>query len=311
MTGLSRASLALRDPEQAERALAAYFPSLRLGTRGARDVPLVDPTTTASQFSLVDYGFASPGSATAGSDDLVVIASAGQGYVIAKGRTAIDTTQSFLSPDEGLVARWDTLDARVLMLGAASVERVAQAASGVDDFRLVRNRDRSRLARARAVLAGRRAGPSTHGRGRTRRVRVRARRGGRLPSPGDGIPARVPTSWIDLPESGRAAAVASAVVRRATEFMRAHAGQPITMQQVAESAFVSTRGLHHAFVHELGEPPGASCAGCGSRAPEPTCSPPTARSRRGRRATVGLRARLAVRAGVPPRVRRAAESLRR
>ncbi|WP_157421600.1 hypothetical protein [Agromyces sp. Leaf222] len=30
-TGLSRASLALRDPDEAERALADYFPSLRLG----------------------------------------------------------------------------------------------------------------------------------------------------------------------------------------------------------------------------------------------------------------------------------------
>ena len=63
---------------------------------------------------------------------------------------------------------------------------------------------------------------------------------------------------MDLPPRGAARADPSAVVRRATEFMRAHAGQPITMQQVAESAFVSTRGLHHAFVHELGEPPGAS-----------------------------------------------------
>jgi AraC-like DNA-binding protein len=258
VAGLTRASLALRDPEQAERALADYFPSLRLGRAEPGTFRSWISTTTAPQFSLVDYGFASPGSATAGSDDLVVIASAGQGYVIANGRTVLDTTQSFLSPDEGLVARWDTLEARVLMLSAASVERVAQAASGADDFRLVRTG----------------TAPVSHERARYWAAVVHGLRRTVAEAP-DAFDSPLvaeaafhhlataflhvfPTSWIDLPEPGRAPADASAVVRRATEFMRAHAGHPITMQQVAESAFVSTRGLHHAFVHELGEPPGAS-----------------------------------------------------
>ena len=258
MAGLSRASLALRDPEQAERALADYFPSLRLGRAEPGTFRSWISTTTASQFSLVDYGFASPGSATAGSDDLVVVASAGRGYVIAHGRTVIDTTHSFLSPDEGLAARWDTLDARVLMLSAASVEQVARAAGGVDDFRLVRtgtapvSRERERYWAA--VVQG------------LRRTIANAPDAFDSPLVAEAAFHHLataflhvfPTTWMDLPERSAAPADASAVVRRATEFMRAHAGQPITMQQVAESAFVSTRGLHHAFVHELGEPPGAS-----------------------------------------------------
>ncbi|MGI9824512.1 helix-turn-helix transcriptional regulator [Agromyces sp. Marseille-Q5079] len=257
MTGLSRAALALRDPEEAERALADYFPSLQLGRAEPGTFRSWISTTTASQFSLVDYGFASAGSATAGSDDLVVIASAGQGYVIRDGRNVIDTTQPFLSPDEGLVARWDTLDARVLMLSGTSVERVAQAASGRDDFRLVR----------------RGTAPVSQERARYWAAVVRGVRDTVADAP-DAFDSPLvaeaafhhlataflhvfPTSWIDLPEPGRVPGTASVISRSAIEFMRAHAGQPITMEQVAASASVSTRGLHRAFVHELGEPPAA------------------------------------------------------
>lgn len=254
-TGLSRASLALRDPDEAERALADYFPSLRLGRAEPGAFRSWISTTTASQFSLVDYGFASAGSATAGSDDLVVIASAGQGYVIANGRTTIDTTQPFLSPDEGLIARWDSLDARVLMMSGASVERIAQAASGVDDFRLVRT-GTAPLSQERAQYWA---------------AVVRGLRDTVADAP-DAFDSPLvaeaafhhlataflhvfPTNWIDLSEPRPARG--SVIARRATEFMRAHAGQAITMQHVAEAASVSTRGLHHAFVKEFGEPPAA------------------------------------------------------
>ena len=37
--------------------------------------------------------------------------------------------------------------------------------------------------------------------------------------------------------------------------MQEHAGEPITVQQVADAAFISTRGLHYAFTRDLGRSP--------------------------------------------------------
>ena len=61
-----------------------------------------------------------------------------------------------------------------------------------------------------------------------------------------------PTNWLEHAD-GRPGG--SAVVRRAVDFMHAHAGEPITITDVASAVFISTRGLHSAFTRDLGESP--------------------------------------------------------
>lgn len=63
-----------------------------------------------------------------------------------------------------------------------------------------------------------------------------------------------PTNWQDVTAERTGG---SAVVRRAVEYLHAHAGDPITITDVADAAFISTRGLHFAFTKELGESPSA------------------------------------------------------
>lgn len=255
MAALSRTASSLTDPDGAELALAEYFPSLHLGRSEPGAFRSWISTTSGPGFSLVDYGFASPGSATAGSDELVVIASGGDGYTLAHGRTVVDTSQPFLSPDEGLVANWDTHEARVLMLSTANVERIARTAGGDGDFTLRRT--------GTVPISSQRAEYwSTVVRGLRRTVAASPEV---FDSPlvaeaafhqlATAFLYAFPTNWRDLAE--RPAPTSSGVVRRAIEFMRAHAGEPITMQEVAEAAHISTRGLHYAFRREHDEPPSA------------------------------------------------------
>ncbi|GAA4381516.1 helix-turn-helix transcriptional regulator [Agromyces bauzanensis] len=61
-----------------------------------------------------------------------------------------------------------------------------------------------------------------------------------------------PTNWL---EAGEGRSGGSTVVRLAIDFMSAHVAEPITMTDVANAAFVSTRGLHAAFTRERGETP--------------------------------------------------------
>ena len=257
MVALARAALTLRDPDGAERALADYFPSLQLGRSEPGAFRSWISTTAGPGFSLVDYGFASPGSATAGSDEIVVISSGGDGCTISHGRTVLDTAQPFLSPDEGLVARWDTHQARVLMLSSAKVEHIARSAGGDDGFILART--------GTVPISSERAEYwSTIVQG-LRRTVAAAPEAFDSPLVAEAAFHQLataflhvfPTNWLDLAESTPTTSNSSGVVRRAIEFMRAHAGEPITMQEIADAACISTRGLHYAFRRENGEPPSA------------------------------------------------------
>lgn len=255
MVALSRTALSLRDPEGAERALADYFPSLQLGRSEPGAFRSWISTTAGPGFSLVDYGFASPGSATAGSDEIVVITSGGDEYSIAHGRTVLDTSQPFLSPEEGLAARWETHDARVLMLTTAKVERVARSACGDDSFALART-GTSPISRERAEYW------NTVVRG-FRRTVAAAPEAFDSPLVAEAAFHQLataflhvfPTNWLERAEHSPTARSSSVAVRRAIEFMRAHPGEPITMQEVADAACISTRGLHYAFRRDTGEAP--------------------------------------------------------
>lgn len=252
MDGLQRTSFTLRDAEAAEEALAAYFPTLRLGGAGTSSFEMSFSAASGRNFSVVEYSFDGPGAAVAGSSDLVIATPTGGGYRLEHGRDQLRTGHPFVSPDDGLVARWETHDASLVTLDFALVERVARIASGDDDFELRRT---GTAAVSREL--------EDYWSALTRSLRdtiAAAPDAFTVPLIEESIVHQLvtgflhafPTNWLDVRDARPAR---SAVVRRAIEFMRVHASDPITMTDVASAVFISTRGLHAAFTRELGDTP--------------------------------------------------------
>jgi AraC-like DNA-binding protein len=249
--GLRRASFILRDAHAAEATLAAFFPTLRLGG-GSSPVQLRFNAVAARRFSLAEYSFDGPGSAVAGSDDLVIPTASGTGYRLVHGRRELTPERPFLSPADGLDARWETHAVSLVTLDHAAVERIARVASGDDGFELRRTGTAAVSPEFEA-----------HWTALTRGIRAT------IDSAPDAFASPMiqnatfhqlataflhafPTNWL---EAGADRTAGSSVVRRAIDFMRAHAGDPITMTDVASATFISTRGLHAAFTRELGQTP--------------------------------------------------------
>ncbi|MCD2196300.1 hypothetical protein LQ327_23270 [Actinomycetospora endophytica] len=66
-----------------------------------------------------------------------------------------------------------------------------------------------------------------------------------------------------------------ATVRRAVEFIDAHAQEDIDITRIAEASGIGPRGLQQAFRRYRDETPWSTCDGCGWRAPTATWRPPT------------------------------------
>lgn len=255
MGAVSSKSVVLRDLESAERELGTHFPDIRLGRVQRDGFRSRFATTVGPRFSMMDYAFEAAGAATGGSDDLIVIASRGTAYRLTHGRAVVDTSHPFLAPAEGLAGRWESFDAKLVRLDLAEVERIARSAAGDPAFRLVRTGTAPRSAeRARhwcAVVAG------------FERIVADAPESFDSPLVAEGafhllataFLNAFDTSWVAAAERGVERHAASAVVRCALEFMHAHAAEPITVQQIADAAFISTRGLHYAVTRELGRAP--------------------------------------------------------
>ena len=252
MDGLQRTSFTLRDTDAAEEALAAYFPTLRLGGAGRSSFEMSFSAAIGRGFSLVEYSFDGPGAAFAGSEDLVIATPTGSGYRLEHGREPLRTGHPFVSPADGLVARWETHDASLVTLDFAVVEHIARIASGDDDFEL-RRTGAAAVSReledywsvlTRSIRGTIAAAPEAFTAPLIEQSIVHQLATGFLHA--------FPTNWLDLRD---ARPPGSAVVRRAIEFMHAHAGEPITMTDVAGAVFISTRGLHAAFTRELDDTP--------------------------------------------------------
>jgi AraC-like DNA-binding protein len=252
VVGLQRESRSFHDLEGVEQALGGFFPTLRYGAVDRATVQVRMEVATADRFSFVDSTWAVPGAAITGSADLTVVASGGRGYRLSHGRNGIDPRQSFLAPAEALAATWETHHASILVLDLASVEEVARAASGDASLRL-RRTGTAPLSPELAVYW------TTLLRGIRTTLDASP---GMLDEPllaeatfrhlATAFLHVFPTNWLEHAD-GRLGG--SAVVRRAVEFMHAHAGEPITITDVAAAVFISTRGLHFAFTRELGESP--------------------------------------------------------
>ena len=252
VVGLQRESRSFNDLDGVERALGGFFPALRYGAVDRASVRVRMEVATADRFSFVDSVWGVPGAAVTGSSDLTVVASGGRGYRLSHGPNEIDPRQSFLAPAEGLAATWETHHASIVVLDLAAVEGIARAASGDPSLRLRRTGTaplspelavywstvlrsiRSTLDVSPDVLEEPLLAEATFRHLATAFLHA------------------FPTNWLEHAD-GRPAG--SAVVRRAVDFMHDHAGDRITITDVAADAFISTRGLHFAFTRDLGESP--------------------------------------------------------
>ena len=252
MVGLQRESQSFHDLDGVEQALGGFFPALRYGDVDRASVHVRMEVATADRFSFVDSAWGMPGAAITGSADLTVVASGGDGYRLSHGRNEIDPRESFLAPAEGLSATWETHHASIVVLDLVAVEGIARAASGDASLRL-RRTGTAPLSPELAVYW------STLLRG----IRTTLDESPEmLDEPliaeatfrhlATAFLHAFPTNWLEHADGRHGG---SAVVRRAVDFMHAHAGEPITITDVAAAVFISTRGLHFAFTRELGESP--------------------------------------------------------
>jgi AraC-like DNA-binding protein len=251
MVGLQRESRSFHDLDGVQQALGGFFPALRYGSVDRASVSVRMEVATADRFSFVDAAWDVPGAAITGSSDLTVVASGGRGYRLSHGRTEIDP-RHFLAPAEELAASWETHHASIVVLDLAAVEEIARVASGDASLRL-RRTGTAPLSPELAVywatlLRGIRstldASPEMLDEPLLAEATFRHLATAFLHA--------FPTNWLEQADGRKGG---SAVVRRAVDFMHAHAGEPITISDVAAAVFISTRGLHFAFTRDLGESP--------------------------------------------------------
>lgn len=251
MTGVRRTSMSLREPDAVERCLTDSFPGITYG-RAEPDAFRVDiDAVAADRFSMVDLAWDTPGTAVTGTPGLTAVTVTGR-FDGVHGRDAVDIRQPFLAPAEGMDATWEEHRATIVTLDRRAVERVARAATGNGELR-IRGVGTAPLSPELAAYWG---------------ATVRGIRQSIVATPdlfaypmiatatfhqlATAFLHVFPTNWL---EAGEGRSGGSRVVRLATDFMREHVAEPITMTDVAAVAFVSTRGLHAAFTRELGETP--------------------------------------------------------
>ncbi|MDR6906577.1 AraC-like DNA-binding protein [Agromyces sp. 3263] len=252
MPELEHQSRSFDDVDSAHEWFAEYFPERRFGVDQDGRFGVRVSMSTSGRFSFIDSAWTAPGTATGGTHELTVISGAGRGYRLTQGPTDLDACQPLLAPADGLAVRWEERRTSVVALEFAAVERIARAATGYDALRL----RRTGLVANSPELAD-------HWVTVLRGIRSSlAREPGLLDAPlvanatfhhlATAFLHAFPTNWLESPDERRGG---SAVVRRAIEYMHAHAGEPITITDVASAVFISTRGLHFAFTRELGESP--------------------------------------------------------
>jgi AraC-like DNA-binding protein len=209
----------------------------------------------APTFTVIEYAFAAPASTISASDDLVVISARGSGFDLRLGRDDVDTSMPYLMPQEGFAAKWETVAARAVMLDRDAITSVARGLTGDDDFTLASN---GVAPRSRAL--GLHWEQAAH---RVRSAMLETPEAFDEPVVAQAAFNRLAVSYLHAfqpvlvrADGQRLSVVAqSAIVRRAIEYMHAHAAQPITIQEIASAAQISTRGLHAAFIAQVGRSP--------------------------------------------------------
>jgi len=255
MTGVERTSFETNDPEQARAAFALLVPRLEFG-RVDRDTFKVWMTTEAVPgTAIVDYAFAAPTAVEAGADQVLVVSLRGRDIDIRHGGRPVDARRPYINPSDDVTGRWETLRARGTVLDRQRLEAVAREVSGQPVGRI----EPVELA-ARTPELGRRWEDAVT---RVRRAMLVAPESFADPVVEEAAFHHLAMTYLAAfrlawpGPNGRHVSIGarSKTVRSAIEHMHAHAASPLTVGQVAAVVHVSPRGLHAAFVSELGRSP--------------------------------------------------------
>lgn len=255
MTRLERTSFETNDPEQARAAFALLVPRLEFGRIDRDTFNVWMKTQSTPGYAIVDYAFAAPTAVEAGADQVLVVSLRGREIDIRHGGRSIDARRPYINATDDVTGRWETLRARGTVLDRQRLEAVAREISsepveGIEPVELAARTDAlgrrwedavARVHRAMIAAPEAFAEPVVEA-AAFHHLALAYLAAFRLAWPGpDGR---------QVPLGAR-----SATVRAALDHMHAHAPGPLTVEQVARAVHVSPRGLHSAFVSEVGRPP--------------------------------------------------------
>ena len=255
MNGLVRSSFETNDPEEARHAFAPLVPRLEFGRVDPETFRVWIQARSVPGFSIVDYAFGAPTAVEGGADEVLVVSARGRDVDIRYGRAAVDARRPYINAAEDVSGRWDALQARGTVLDRARLEEVARTISGQPIDRI----DPVELA-ARTPELGRRWDEAV---ARVRQAMLVAPESFADPVVEQAAFHHLALTYLSTfrlawpGPNGRHVPIGarSKTVRAAMDHMHAHAATQLTVQQVAAAVHVSPRGLHSAFISELGRSP--------------------------------------------------------
>lgn len=255
---VERLSLSSRGADDVESTWRRVVPSARLNGLDRRRVSFDWTSLALPGLSVVGYDLAaSVRSAVEPHDQLMACRVVTTEGWVGDGRSDLDPGSPWLAGERGMRAGWHgRAHVRALVFDRAEAERTARRIVGDDR------------------LALRVSDPAPHDVGAARRWEHAYRyvRDALVALAEDDLPAPVweaelrrhafavtlaafPTTFRDALDRSAQRRAAPATVRRAMSFIEAHAHEPITVDDIAAAARISTRGLQYAFRRATGMAP--------------------------------------------------------
>jgi AraC-like DNA-binding protein len=254
---VSRLEFSTRDPDRALPVLSEFFPSVRMSNpRGNFSFEMESVAT--EELSLVHYHLLSPTSSS--SVDMTGTLTIGQvesgAVALTSERRSIDTTLPFLFPQHTLHGDWDEVTMTAISISMPMVLKFARAQLGDETFRLQfiggTPTDRGRAHQWVALVNYLRAAFAEDTIVQSDMVQANA-----FSHIAAMLLATFPNNFMDAIQDGNHSTSMPSTTRRAVRFMEDNAHLPITVEDIAESARLSVRGLQYAFRTSLDTTPTA------------------------------------------------------
>jgi AraC-like DNA-binding protein len=254
---VSKLEFSTVDPERAIPVLAEFFPDARMNNPGANFEFELSSAET-EPLSLVHLHAVSPSSSS--STDMSGSLSFGKveggNLSLASGRHEIDTTLPWLYPQGSVRGEWDELTMTALKVSVPMLLRRARAELGDEHFRLrfvgSSPTDPARARQWMSLVDYLRVAYSEEAMVDSEIVRANA-----FAHVASMILVTFPNSFIDASQSRQVATTMPTAIRRAIQYMDDNAHLPIAVEDVAEAARLSVRGLQYSFRTSLDTTPTA------------------------------------------------------
>lgn len=240
--------------DEVEPVWQRFVPSARLEHVDPRRVKFRWTSIETGAFSLIQYSLRADVRSSIHLDDQIMACqlAALDARMTTAGRS-IDARQPWLTGDSPMQARWSgTGNVRAFLFDRTSAEQVARAVSG-EDHLVLRSIDPVPRDRALAAQWERSFGyvASALAAGHDQPLLAAELERHALIS----TLTTFSTTFLDALDRTAQRAAAPRTIRRALTYIDAHAHEPITVEDIAAAAGISTRGLQHAFRRALDTTP--------------------------------------------------------